>query len=108
VHQIPERTFFVSYQVFDVRPCTLKRRISIGEFGVVQHRLKNACRFVVFFHQHELLDYPGIEQRQTNNPTSGERFNEGLTLVRTEKLRRTREKPPLAAGVRKHVYWKNG
>jgi hypothetical protein len=108
VYQIPERTFFSSYQVFDVRPCTLKRRISISESGVVQHCLKNAYYFVVFFHEHESLDYPGVQQRQTNNTTSGERFDEGLTRVRTEKLRRTREKPPLASGVRKHVYRKNG
>jgi hypothetical protein len=107
VHQIPERTLFISYQVFDVCPCTLKRRISISEFGVVQHRLKNACHFVVFFYEHELLDYPGVEQRQTNNATSGERFDECVTLMRMEKLRRTREKPPLASGVRSHVYWKN-
>jgi hypothetical protein len=108
VHQIPERTVFILYQVFDVRPCTFKGRISIRETGVVQHRLKNACHFFVFFHEHELIDYPGVEQRQTNNATSGERFDEGSTLVRTEKLRCAREKPPLASGVRSHVYWKNG
>ena len=108
VDQIPERTLFISYQVFDVRPCTLKSRIFIRETGVVQHRLKNACHFFVFFHEHELLDDPGVKQRQTNNATSGERFDECLTLVRAEKLGGMREKPPLASGVRKHVYWKNG
>jgi len=60
------------------------------------------------FPEHKSLDCPGVEQRQTNNATPGERFDECVTLVRMEKLRRTREKPPLASGVRSHVYWKNG